>query len=152
MSENASLSHELTNDQATALLQVGLAGTSRPIDALMDRLSEERDHAWLQRTLSTMFSKTDLAALQSGDADVRTLDAMKQQAKELLSEADSQEPQLAALAGYFTAVAAGLAHHDTLLSSRPGEEWAEMLADMAGLVNNGWRALFAAAAERALRM
>jgi hypothetical protein len=55
--------------------------------------------------------------------------------------------RLAGTAGYFLAVAAGLAWHGEYLSSRPREEISEVLMDLAAVTPGDWNELLVKALE-----
>ncbi len=148
----AAFQNTMTNDQATTLLMLGLtSGSSRQIDALLDRISETHVQPWFNRALGDVFDADAITAMLSGDIDIAGVKHHKREAKRQLTEATTQDSRLTALAGYCVTVASALAHHGTLISSRPGEEWTEVCADLAGVVSPEWRDLFTRAAERALR-
>lgn len=142
----------LTTDQTAQLLHAGLSQAMRPIDMLVDRLSDEDGAAWLEQSLRAILTDSELRLLQDNGVTIAEIAAIKLRAKQRAAGAPNHQEHLAAIACYCLAVARGLLSCDQLLSSRSGEEWAELFAGLAGDLPEPWRDMVSRAAERALNV
>ena len=141
---------ELTETGVTRLLTLGLAGPARPVDELIDRLLQNDGHRWLSSALGSW----PLAAhgsprgqLCEGRATVDELRSIKNDSKDLLKRARDREDRLAGLLGYFFSVAAALAHHGELITSRPRAEVDPTLLELAEVTPGAWSKLLSRAAQ-----
>ena len=128
-------SAEVDPATASTLLRLGL-DQHRPVDRLIDRLSEADGGSWLESALSWgpmqgHCSPRDL--LLAGGADLELLKRIKERGKAMVKSAVSNDEQLAGLAGYFFAVAAALRWHGRLIANRARGEVAEILLDLAAV-------------------
>jgi hypothetical protein len=149
---NDHLETPLTDDQTTLLLQTGLAGASRPIDDLIDRLCRPDGATWLSDAIASGTSESHVSMLIHGPVDSSTILRIKGASKSGMARATTQKEMLRALAGYCVSVASGLVHLKQLASSQRGSEWADALGDLAAAVDTPWREFFTKAAEQALRL
>ena len=108
MTPESTYGRELTSDQTAQLLQVSLTGASRPVDVLVERLSQRDGGAWLQRSLSALLTEQDLQILHDDQPAAETVATLKKRAKRHLDEASDQQSHLAALMCYCLTVARGL--------------------------------------------
>jgi len=141
---------QLTTDQTAQLLHASLSQSLRPIDMLVDRLSEADGGAWLNRSLRQVLDASEIEMLGGTAVSEAAIAAVKSRAKRRLAAAPTHQEHVAALACYCLAVARGLVSCNRLLSSRSGEEWAELFADLAGELPPPWRETVSHAAELAL--
>ena len=146
--EPSSERSHLPSADVTRLLELGVEGAKRPVDELIDRLLQTDGHRWLARNLEIW----PIAAFGSpqtlmceGQATLDQLDAIKGESKDLLSRAHDRDARLAAVMGYFFAVAAALAHHGRLISSRPRRELDPILQELAEVTPKPWSQMLARA-------
>ncbi len=145
----------LQGSTVTKLLQLGLAGPRRPVDALIDRLNASDGATWFSVALGRHPIKQigdPVLTLVHGRADMTALERLKDASKRLLQDAISENDRLTGLAGYFLAVAAGVEHHARNISSRPPTELHGVLLDLAAVSPAPWSDLLAGAAMKALPM
>ena len=83
--------------------------------------------------------------LAGGSLTLAELKAVKEERKELLSKARSQEDRLAALLAYHLSAAAGLIHHRRLIVSREREELDPVFLDLSSVPPEPWSGLLARA-------
>ena len=136
-------------EQASRMLRVGLAGPERPIDTLLDRLSDDDGAAWLRDVLSDgamAILGAVVAARHDETVTVESLTALKEQCKSAVVRRRDPEASLRAMVGYFFAVAAAIDRFGTNISSRGADELAPMLMDLASVTPPDWSSVF----ERAL--
>lgn len=142
----------LPNETVTRLLQLGLAGPRRPVDALVDRLSMPDGASWFTQSLQRHPLKNigdAEATLVHGRADLVALERLKEASKRLLHDAINENDRLTGLAGYFLAVAAALRHHNRIICSRSAEELHSVMLDLAAVAPAPWSDLLSAAALKA---
>lgn len=135
---------------ASHLLELGLSGPKRPIDRLIDRLSQPDAFLWLEKNLLSGPAGAfgdPLVYLVEGKATLDQLIAIKQTSKSLLGASPGDEANLTALAGYFFAVAAALVHHQTVICSRPRDEMTTALLDLAAVAAEPWATLLSDASD-----
>ena len=121
-------------DTATELLRLGLSGPRRPVDDLVDRLSEPDGAEWLIRALEDKAlggRGSAVEQLAEGRATIDQLAEVKDRSQRLLRTGPDQDTLLAGIAGYFFALAAALLHHGRALSSRSRDELDPVLLDLA---------------------
>lgn len=141
---------QLTTDQTAQLLAASLSQANRPIDVLVDRLSEPDGETWLSASLQRVLDARDIELLGGTSVSEAEIAAVKSRAKRQLAQATNYQEHVAALACYCLSVARGLVSCNRLLSSRSGEEWAEFFADLAAELPAPWRETVSRAAELAL--
>lgn len=129
------------------LLRMGMRSPSRPSDKLIDRLAAADAHDWLAQALaSDRIAGAKADTIASGAWSIVDLDALKNRSKALtLSESDPNS-RLAALAGYYLAIAAAIVHHQRLISSQPKAELASLFADLGATAPEPWATLLGKAA------
>lgn len=139
---------DLTTSDASRMLELGLSSPRRPVDDLIDRLSLPGAGDWLAQTLAQGPAGAfgDPASyLAEGKATLDQLLAVKQSSKSLLNTVDDPATRLAALAGYFFAIAAALVQHKSNISSRSLSELEPVLLDLASVTAEPWTSLLAGA-------
>ena len=141
---------DLTETGVTRLLNLGLGGLARPVDELIDRLLQHDGHRWLSAALRSW----PLAAhgsprrqLCEGRATVDELRSLKNESKDLLKRARDREDRIVGLLGYFFSVAAALAHHGELITSRPREEVDPILIELAEVTPGAWSQMLSCATQ-----
>ncbi len=139
----------LSELDASRLFQIGLCGPRRPVDALIDRLSQLDGHHWLDSALSTgtasMFEDPENALIR-GSATLDQLKRMKEEGKSVIKRSRDRETRLNALASYFLAIAAAMVHHRNLICSRRRDELNPVLLDLASVAPGKWSDLLSQAA------
>lgn len=123
----------LTFEQTTSLLRLGLSDPPRPVDELIERLRAADGASWLATTLERgplagVGNATDV--LVEGRCTPEQLRTVKDEARAMSKKSDARD-RLAGIAAYFLAIAAGLRHHGTLLTSRDRAAVNEVLLDLA---------------------
>lgn len=147
----------LSDRQVVRLLGQGMGTPSRPVAALLTRLSEADGAAWLEETarrLPGSGEATSVAALDEriGRAvGAEGWEARKEACKALAPRGgggwDTDEG-LAATLGYFVCVGACALWCGRLLSSRGAAEVAPVLLDLGSAVDGPWSTWFGRAALR----
>jgi hypothetical protein len=148
---------------ASTLLRIGVAGPARPVDDLIARIEADDGHAWLLAALADAARLDGLTPatgdiehlLCLGHAGVAQLEQLKDRGKRLLKSASTGDQRLGGLAMYFFSIAAALAHHHALIGARqtsgerrPREELHDALLDLASVTPEPWSTLLADAAMR----
>ncbi len=120
-----------------------LGQSPRPVDALIDRLSASDGHTWLGTNLERAFGAkcgpvTEKLTDPSTPVDelVMLKDLSKQHGRR-----EGDDAGLTAMAAYFLSVAAAVAHHGVLISSRSQTELTSVLEDLAVVVEPPFREL-----------
>jgi hypothetical protein len=134
------------------LLQLGITGPRRPVDALVERLSAADGAAYFKQMLARAPIKNlgdPEVALVHGRCDEVALDRLKEASKRLLQDAINDTDRLAGLAGYFFSVAAALVHQDRNITSRSTQELHEVLLELASVSPGAWARFLGAAAIKA---
>jgi hypothetical protein len=132
---------QLDRSRANRLLGVGLGGDTRPIDELIAYLSSGIAARWLELALDHGPMKDFGSArewLFDGRASATQMRAVKDQSKRLLKKAVAPQERLAAMAGYFIAIAASVVHHRIVPSDRPLGDIREVLIDLATALPEPW--------------
>ncbi|MCB9844505.1 MAG: hypothetical protein H6811_00760 [Phycisphaeraceae bacterium] len=115
----------------TRLLQLGLDGPRRPVDALIDRLDASGGGAWLDRSLERLGVGHSAEAADAVRAmSVADLSAFKDRAKIAMRDAIGEDDRLCGLLGYMLSLAGALAVHGTSISSRGAIEQQSVLLDL----------------------
>lgn len=135
-------------DRASVLLRFGITRPRRSVDALIERLERSDGPTWLDAALATgpLTGLGGPTAFARGTAPLESIHRAKDRGKELAAHAREPEERLAGLAGYFVAIAAALAHHGSAITTRPIDELAPMLLDLATVAPSPWTELFGRAA------
>ena len=136
-------------EQASRLLRVAISGPDRPVDDLLCRLAESDGAAWLTEALTAGPVGTfgpPQRVLCEGTLTLDQLLSIKKDSTALAAKAPDPPARLAAMAGYFFAVAAGLAHFGRNTSSRKREQLEPTLLDLAAVTPEVWSKLFVHAA------
>lgn len=131
--------------RAARLLKLGRDEQRRAVDALLDDLAAHAP-ARLEELLASGPAGTlgpPLETFVAGGAGLAALADAKDRCK-VAPERDLRE-RLERLAGYFTAIAAALAHHRTRICSRSSEELEPILLDLAAATPSPWSELFSRA-------
>lgn len=144
---------EIGLQRATSLLQMGLAGTRRPVDELIERLSESDGTGWFRAAIKRgPFGVRVAASIKQSDKgaervpDLETLIAAKQESKQLLHRAADKDAWLVGLASYLLAIASAAVHHKSVISATPAEELSGSLLDLATVAPEPWSDLLGRAA------
>ncbi len=136
-------------EQASRLLRLAISGSDRPVDDLLCRLAESDSAAWLAEALTAgpvgAFGSPP-RVLCEGTLTLDQLLSIKKDSTALALKARDQAARLAAMASYFFAVAAGLAHFGRNISSRERGHLEPMLLDLAAVTPEVWSKLFVHAA------
>ena len=90
--------------------------------------------------------------LRDGHLTLEQVVTLKQTCSTLAQDGADSDARLAAMTGYFFAIAAGLAHFDTNISSRKPEQLVPMLQDLAAVTPEDWSGLFVRATAALARM
>jgi hypothetical protein len=141
---------ELSAAEAAQVLSLGLAGPRRPVDELLERLREPDGVAWLERAMQHEPELHRAADATAADRPIPLdrLNDIKERSKERIAGAATVDEAMRGLAVYCTCVAAALAHHGTLISSQPREQWDLLLIDLTEGMPSPWRELLRAATDR----
>lgn len=132
---------QLDRSRANLLLGVGLGGDPRPIDELIAYLTSGIASKWLEFALDHGPMKGIGSArelLLEGRASAEQMRSVKEQSKRLLKKAAASQERLAAMAGYFIAIAAAVVHHRTIPSDRPYADIRDVLIDLATALPDPW--------------
>lgn len=139
-------------ETVSRLLQLGISGPRRPVDALVERLSAADGVAYFRQMIGRAPIKNlgdPEVALVHGRCDEVAVDRLKEASKRLLQDAINDTDRLAGLAGYFFAVAAALLHQDRNITSRSTQELHEVLLELASVSPPVWARFLGAAAVKA---
>lgn len=154
-SKSAPDSSTISASQASVFLKLGITGPRRPVDDVIDQLRKDRSGQWLTGALqggpiaalgsaSGGASAADLLA--NGKATLEQCSAIKEKSKKIVKHAVSPQERLGGIAGYFISIAAGLRHHDVLLTTHDREELAGILLDLAEVAPEPYATLLSEAA------
>ena len=122
---------DLSEEKANALFGMG---RRRPIDELIDRLSESDGPRYLEQVLMPGLQRAHGPALQrliDRSATLEELITIKQQAKTLHAAGETETQRHIAMAGYFFAVGTALILYNKLICSRPRAELQPIMLDLA---------------------
>jgi len=130
---------------------------NRPVESVVERLERPDGDTWLEATVAAIPLGDDIdprSALLDGAIGLDALDALKRHGKSEVRRATTIDERDAATLCYLLAIAAGVVHQGTLLSSRPADEVLAALAEIHAVVDAPWsefllRALTALEAHRA---
>ena len=126
--------------QAARLLAVCGRRNRRAVDLLIEHLEESGSEG-----LEDLLASGPAPELLSPRSSANELRRLKE-----LCKSDSGRGvrgQLERLAGYFTAVAAALCHHEQHICSRPLSDLDPILIDLASVTSGSWYELFEGAAR-----
>lgn len=141
----------LSARSAARLLLLGLDEPVRPVDQLLDRLSRPNGAEWFAGlvrdwNLAPAGPVAELGLpdvlIAEGQATLDQLMRIKQRCSTLLAQSQDDASRLRATAGYFMSIAAGLAHHQQLISSRSPKDLLPVLSDLAAVTPQPWSNLF----------
>lgn len=121
------------------LLQASLE--NRPIESLVERLEQPDGDDWFDATITrlSVADGTDpRSALLEGATTLNALDALKRHGKSTVRGATTPDERSAGTLCYLLAMAAGVVHHGTLLSSRPADEVLRALAEVHAVTDAPW--------------
>lgn len=141
----------LTDRQTAGLLEMCVSHSRRPVDHLIDRLHEPDGPEWWQRAIEsncTAVCGPNPDDLLEGRATLDQLTAFIKSCSQRAKSAMNLETKLLAAAGYFVAVAAGLAYHETLICSRSRDELAPILRELAEITPKAWASLLRSASDK----
>lgn len=121
-----------------------LSDARRPVDDLLARLRREADGDWLASGLERRYG-SDGARFEDvvigGSATADDLRSLKQAAKDGFDTAPRSGDRSLAVAAYFLAIAAALAHHRELITSQGRETIDPELDALAGWLPERWAAM-----------
>lgn len=139
---------------AARLLHLGIRGPVRPVDRLVERLRARDRQAWVEGVITEVERALQPGARDllltgrhaegtdsAGDGPPPPLDAIrriKDRCKKQAARAEPGKEPLEPMLGYFFAVAAALAHHNTLISSVTRSEIDGVLLDLACELPDPW--------------
>lgn len=131
--------------RAARLLELGRTTPRRPVDLLLEDLAAHGPGRLGELLASgpAAVLGPPLEALAGGRATLAQLAELKERCK-AAPERDLRK-RLERLAGYFTAIAAAMAHHRKRITNRPGEDLEPVLLDLAATTESPWSELFARA-------
>ena len=135
--------------EASRLLPLGLSQPAGPVADLIDRLTEADGEEWLRHALERGpigDASCEAVALANGRADVSVLEAVKDRAKRMMSQAATRQEMLSATLAYFLSIAAGLAHHGVLMTSQSRDAVDQALVDLSDAMPDPWSLLLQTAA------
>jgi hypothetical protein len=131
------------NDPAACeLLKLALSDEIDPLQLICDAISDHGEKAIYAAFDATIGSgdRAESAMLQ-GDASLDQLLAWKARAKLKWQSSVGDASRGEAILVYFLCIAAGLAHHGHLISSRPQNEVEEHLINLASVIPPRWERL-----------
>ena len=135
----------MSEAQAARFLRIGLSGSSSPIDELVRHLSTPGGDSWFEEQMaSDLFGGTENARwlLVDGRYGLEEIKEAKTKAKSLFAKEPGRSARLKGSLGYFLTLAAALAHHNRLISSRGRDDLDFAFEDLAYAVPDPWRELF----------
>lgn len=122
----------LSKSDARTVLSIAVEGSRRPVDRVIDCLVEDEQGLWLEEARArTQSCGQSYDAMLDGSASIDSLTELKNWCKAQVSSMHDtpQRDQFTLL--YFLALASGLAHHATLISSRGSTDVTEALEALA---------------------
>lgn len=145
---NASFA-QLDSSSATRLLKLGISGPKRRVDPLIERLRSTAGKAWF----AGMLKRPPFAGLREpveqlvqGRASLDEIVAFKDAGKQAVTTAPGADAELTGVAAYYLAIAAAMAHHNSLISSVNRPELDAVLLDLAEVLPSPWSELASRAA------
>lgn len=135
------------NEETTArLLRLALVSAGHSADGLVSRIESTGGQAWFDQALRSCLCGADqFDALIDGTVSLSQLHAMKDEGKRRHA-ADGGQQRLIGSAGYFAALAAGFAYHNTSIGSYARDELEETFLTIASVLTQPWSELFQRAA------
>ncbi len=140
---------ELEQETLSTLLRLGLEGPRRPVDDLIDRIGRTDGVAWLERMIRHDLPASERRLIERAllrHAHLGDLHELKALAKARLAQVRTSDDRISALLSYFVAIAAGLAQFHLTITSRGTDELVPVLLDLAEVMPERLRGLFAEAA------
>lgn len=142
----------LSGPAAHSISAIVVTGGIKPVDFAVEELRRAGDReAWLERAVVKVVGFAAPRRLVAEVASRDELDRMRHAATMAFGGATKVEERNAALVAYAFVVAAGLVHHDVLLSSQPRAEIDVMLAELAGVLGEPFASFLEAAVAREVR-
>jgi len=130
---------------AARLLHLGIRGPVRPVDRLVERLRATDRHRWVEGVVAEIEraihpgARDLLLTGRHGDEEpLPLLRRIKDRCKKQAARAEPGKEPLEPMLGYFLAVGAALAHHNTLISSVARCEIDAALLDLACELPDPW--------------
>ena len=133
----------------SGLLRIAVNDKQRPVDLLIDRLTQPDAEHWFNGALQQPPAEPteDLQDLLiRGAADLDQLNARKDAAKKIFGSAREADQRSTGLLHYLLVISAGLEHHGRLLSSQPRGELSAVLLELAMSLPEPWNDFVAEAA------
>jgi hypothetical protein len=135
MNDSTSLDLATARRLCTAAVEVGV----RPVDALLEQASYERDPNWAMHA-ATRFAPTLCSVVTEGTLE--EVDRIRVHAKAGFHESTSMRERNVALLVYAVTLATALDRFGVLRTSQQSEEVDTLLAGAARCVHPEWAALF----------
>lgn len=129
----------ISPQQAAQLLSAVLGRHAPPLDRLLARCAAADGTSW---------SSEVLGSLQGETTSLEACCALKDRAKEALSQLSEEGHDPAAFLRYLCAIAAAADMFDTTISSAAPDELARGLASVAPRLSKPWHSMFLRAAQR----
>lgn len=140
---------DISQDQASAMLRLGLPGPRNAADDLVNHLESADGVAWLRGLFSNEpFSllKVTQAQILGGSMSLESLTMLKDRGKEMVKRPQTRSAYLAGLAAYYLGIAAALRDHKACITRTPREELNQILIELASVTTDQWKDLFMQAA------
>jgi hypothetical protein len=134
------------------LLRLGFSSERDLVDDLVERLRGPGGAAWFSEALRSgrLGPAAEIEAIiAEGGVPRDALRALKDRGNALLGRPPDEESLHCGMAGYFLAIAAGLAHHGELLTRQPREKVDPILRKLAAAAPEPWAGVFRRGAEAA---
>jgi|GEM_PF-1689260 len=140
--------HQLTYIEASRLLKLGLTSHENPVEQLVKRLRESDGPDWLVIALQKLPEVGGAEGehwLLDPPVSLAVIKEFKQQCIDLAGETDSEETWLIAMVGYCLAIAAALAHHKELITTRKHDEVERAIRDLERVAHHPWHGMLTTA-------
>jgi hypothetical protein len=138
---------DMSSDRLSRLLRLGLLDSKRAVDELVAFLSPDGGGRFEDilrfGPLGTCGADADEICARGIGAD--RLQSLYQESKRALGLAPHREARVAALSAYFVAVAAGIAQHRALFTSRSRDELDPLLLELVSAFPPPWSELLSRA-------
>jgi hypothetical protein len=151
-SDNTFSSYDnISEEQASLMLKLGLPGPRNAADDLVNFLESLEGPAWAARVIEEPpfnANRAATASLFTSKVPLESLQALKEAGKEMVKRPTTRSVYLAGLAAYYLAIASALLHHGQVITRTPRAELNQILIELASVAPAPWRELFVAAASR----
>jgi|JI6StandDraft_1071083.scaffolds.fasta_scaffold244463_2 hypothetical protein len=140
---------DISQDQASAMLRLGLPGPRNAADDLVNHLESADGAAWMRGLFeSEPFSllKVTSAQILGARMTLESISMLKDRGKEMVKRPQTRSAYLAGLAAYYLAIAAALRDHKTVITRTPRPELNQILIELASVTQEQWKELFMQAA------